>query len=393
MIVEPKVRGFICTTAHPAGCRENIRRQADYARSVPKINGPKKVLVIGASTGYGLASRISLAFASGAATIGIIFDRNGTESRTGSAGWYNTAAFESLAAEEGLYAKSINGDAYSSAIKEKTIELIKRDLGKVDMVIYSIAAPKRTMDSGEVYSSVLKAVDSEYTNKTIDLRTNKVVLATVPTATAEEIFSTVKVMGGEDWKDWICALKNADAIEDGAVTVAYSYIGPELTYPMYLHGTIGKAKEHLYNTAGEITSECGVKAYFSVNKALVTQSSAAIPIVPLYIAILYKIMKGKGTHEGCIEQMCRLYGELLFSGRAPVLDEMGRLRPDNLEMHPDVQREVLELWEKADDDNIRSMADIDGYWEDFYNMFGFGLPGIDYETDVDINVPVPSIEE
>lgn len=391
MIVKPKIRGFICTSSHPDGCRKNVENQINYVKKQPKVNGPKKVLVIGASTGYGLASRISAAFGCGAATIGIIFDKQGSDNRTGTAGWYNTAAFEDFAAQDGLYAKTINGDAFSTEIKDQTIELIKKDLGKVDMVIYSLAAPRRTGADGTVYSSVLKTTGSDYTNKTIDLKTKNISDATVTPASDEEIFNTVKVMGGEDWKDWIKALKDADAIEKNAVTVAYSYIGPELTHPMYFDGSIGAAKAHLLKTSKEITSEFnGITAYVSVNKALVTQSSAAIPIVPLYISILYKVMKEKNLHEGCIEQMYRLFAQKLFGGNIET-DSEGRIRLDDLEMTEDVQKTVSELWDKINDENIDSCSDIDGYWEDFNELFGFGISGVDYDADTDITIGIKSL--
>ncbi|RPF43261.1 enoyl-[acyl-carrier protein] reductase/trans-2-enoyl-CoA reductase (NAD+) [Hydrogenoanaerobacterium saccharovorans] len=393
MIVEPKVRGFICTTAHAAGCRENVKRQIDYVKSQPKVDGAKKVLVIGASTGYGLASRISAAFGCGAATIGIIFDKEANGNRTASAGWYNTAAFEEFAQQDGIYAKTINGDAFSQEIKDKTIALIKKDLGKVDLIVYSLASPRRTDTDGTVYSSVLKTTGAPYTNKTIDLRTNMISEITIPSATEEEIAATVKVMGGEDWKDWITALKAADVIEDGAMTVAYSYIGPALTHPMYLNGSIGMAKKHLYKTADGINSQiAGVKAYVSVNKALVTQSSSAIPVVPLYISILYKVMKAKGTHEGCIEQMYRLLHERLYAPQLAV-DEQGLIRIDDWEMRQDVQDEVTVLWQSICDENVKLHADIDGYWEDFYQMFGFHFPNICYSDEIEIDVKIPSINE
>ena len=309
MIVQPKVKGFMCTTAHPEGCRAAVKNQIEYIKSKPKpeTGGYKKVLVIGASMGYGLASRITAAYAYSAGTIGIIFDKQGKEKRTASAGWYNTAAFEEFAAKDGLYAKSLNGDAYSQEMKDKTIELIKKDWGKADMVIYSIAAPRRKAPDGVTYRSVLKTTDKEYTNKTIDLMTGKISSVTIPSATEEEINDTIKVMGGEDWELWIKALKDADVLEDNALTVAYSYIGPELTHPIYYNGTIGRAKADLYKAADNIDAGYpDVSAYVSVNKALVTQSSSAIPIVPLYMSLLYKVMKEKGLHEGCIEQMYRL---------------------------------------------------------------------------------------
>ncbi|MCM1274356.1 MAG: trans-2-enoyl-CoA reductase family protein [Lachnospiraceae bacterium] len=380
MIVQPKVRGFICTTAHPVGCEAEVKRQIDYVKSKGRLSGAKKALVIGSSTGYGLASRISAAFGCGAATLGVMFDKEGGGSKTGTAGWYNTKAFEKFAAAEGLYAKSVNGDAYSDECKKEVIDIIKSDLGKVDTVIYSLAAPRRTV--GEtVYKSVLKTTGAPYTNKTIDLRNNTISEVTIEPATDEEIEATVKVMGGEDWEAWINALKAADALEDNAVTLAYSYIGPALTHPMYYEGSIGRAKAHLLATSKKIT-ENGVKAYVSVNKALVTQSSSAIPIVPLYISILYKIMKAHGNHEGCIEQMYRLF-ERLGSNELN-LDAEGRIRMDDLEMLPEIQSEVAKAWESLTADNFKELTDIDGYWSDFYAMFGFGIDGVDYGADVEV---------
>ncbi len=392
MVVTPKVRGFICTTAHPIGCRAAVKSQIEYTKSQPKTEGPKKVLVLGASMGYGLSSRIAAAYSCGAATIGVIFDKPGDGKRTGTAGWYNTAAFEEFAHEDGYYAKTINGDAYSKEVKEQAIALIKQDLGKVDMVVYSLAAPRRTAPDGTVYTSVLKTTGEAYTNKTIDLKNKTISEITIEPATDQEIEHTVKVMGGEDWKDWILALKAADALEENAVTVAYSYIGPELTHPMYYDGSIGRAKAHLLKTAGEISGEIpGVRAYVSVNKALVTQSSAAIPIVPLYISILYKVMKEAGTHEGCMEQMYRLFHQKLFGGSIQA-DSENRIRMDDLEMQEDIQQKVSCLWKKINDENLEECADLDGYWHDFYELFGFDLPGVDYEADVDIHVPIQSIQ-
>lgn len=390
MIIKPKIRGFICTTAHPEGCRQMVKQQIDYVKQQPKTEGPKKVLVIGASMGYGLASRIAATYSCGAATLGVIFDKPATASRTASAGWYNTAAFEAFAAQDGYYAKSINGDAYSDEIKAETIAAVKNDLGKVDMVVYSLAAPRRTDRDGTVYTSVLKTTGEAYTNKTIDLKANTVAPVTIEPATEEEIAATVKVMGGEDWKAWIDALKAADAIAEDAVTVAYSYIGPDLTHPMYYDGSIGRAKAHLLQTAVEITQGGGVRAYISVNKALVTQSSAAIPIVPLYITILYKVMKEAGTHEGCIEQMYRLFHQKLYGGTV-VTDAEGRLRLDDLEMQDAIQDEVSRRWARVSDETLKTDADIDGYWHDFYNLFGFDVPGVDYAAEVNPEVAIPSL--
>lgn len=391
MIVQPKVRGFICTTAHPVGCGENVKEQIDYVKARPKTPGAKNVLVIGSSTGYGLASRISAAFSCGASTIGVMFERPQSGKRTATPGWYNTAAFEEYANADGLYAKTINGDAFSQEVKQQVIDLIKKDLGQVDMVVYSLASPRRTMADGTTCSSVLKTTDGEYTNKTIDLAARTVSEVTVPPATQEEIRDTVKVMGGEDWKDWITALSGAGVLAEHTVTMAYSYLGPELTHPMYRNGSIGRAKEHLFATSKEITQEFpGVTAYISVNKGLVTQASAAIPIVPLYMSILYKVMKEKGIHEGCIEQMYRLFHDKLLADK-PQVDEDGMIRMDDWEMREDVQQEVKQAWDRINSDNLQQLADVDGYWEDFYHMFGFGIDGVDYDADVEVDKAVPSI--
>ena len=392
MIVKPKIRGFICTTAHPDGCKAIVKEQIDYDKKCGKIDGTKKVLVIGASMGYGLASRISAAFGSGASTIGVIFDKQGTDTKPGSAGWYNTSAFEEYAKAEGLYAKTINGDAFSSAVKDETIALIKKDFGKVDMVVYSLAAPRRTTSDGTVYSSVLKTVGADFTNKSIDVKTGAVSNVTITPATEQEIHATVKVMGGEDWKEWIGALKAADAIEDGAVTVAYSYIGPKVTHPIYKDGSIGRAKAHLAETAKEITKSIdGVSAYVSVNKALVTQSSSAIPIVPLYISILYKVMKEMNIHEGCIEQMQRMFAEKIYGGEVKV-DAENLIRLDDWEMREDVQAKVAEAWDKINAENLNELADIDGYNKDFIKLFGFEAEGVDYEAETDTAVGIASLE-
>lgn len=392
MIVEPKTRGFICTTAHPAGCAVAVNRQIDMVKSQPRVAGPKKVLVIGASTGYGLATRISAAFACGAATIGVIFDKPAGNNRTASAGWYNSAAFEQRAMAEGLYAKTVNGDAFSAEVKDQVIKMIREDLGSVDMIVYSLASPRRTMADGTVYNSVLKTIGGDYENKTIDLRTNAIVPVLITPATSEEVEATVKVMGGEDWQDWLLALDAAGLLAPQTITVAYSYLGPELTHPIYLNGSIGQAKRHLYETAQAMTRAMpNVKAYVSVNKAVVTQASAAIPIVPLYISILYKVMKDKGLHEGCSEQMYRLFKEKLFAAGGAVVDEAGYLRVDDWEMRPDVQQEVDRIWPIVTTENAADYCDIAGYWDDFFQMFGFRQPGIDYAADVEIDVPIPSI--
>lgn len=391
MIVEPKVREFICTTAHPEGCRENVKKQIAYVKAQNIEGAPKKVLVIGSSTGYGLASRITAAFGCHAATLGVMFEKAAAGKRTATPGWYNTAAFEEEAAKEGLYAKTINGDAFSKEVKEQAISMIREDLGKVDMVIYSLAAPRRTDAQGKTWVSSLKTTDKPFTEKSLDLKNNTIVTRTVDPAEEGELEGTVKVMGGEDWMDWMDALKAADVLEKDAVTVAYSYIGPELTYPIYFDGTIGEAKKHLTRTAHEINEKYSdVKAYISVNKALVTQASAAIPIVPLYFAILYKVMKKQGNHEGCIEQIARLFRDKLSKEQVPV-DEEGRIRMDDWELSESVQKEVMECWEKVSTDNVAEISDIEGYWEDFYHMFGFHFDEIDYTKDVDVDTKIPSL--
>lgn len=391
MIIEPKIRGFICTTAHPEGCRANVKQQIDYVKAQPKVSGIKSALIIGASAGYGLASRITAAFGGGAATLGIIFDKSASGSRTASAGWYNTAAFEEFANADGLYAKTINGDAFSQEIKQQAIETIKADMGKVDLIIYSLAAPRRTLADGSTVTSVLKTTGEAYTNKTIDLKTRSVSEVTIPPATEQEIENTVSVMGGEDWMDWMVALNEAGVLADNTITVAYSYLGPELTHPVYLNGSIGAAKADLARTAKAITEKFdNVTGYISVNKALVTQASSAIPIVPLYISILYKVMKAHGSHEGCIEQMYRLFAEKLFSSPTE-LDSEGMLRLDDWEMKPEIQEEVSKIWEQLNTENLSTLSDIDGYWEDFYKIFGFNVPGVDYSKECNEEVDIKSL--
>lgn len=396
MIIEPRMRGFICLTAHPTGAEQNVKNQIEYVKSKGPINGAKKVLVIGASTGFGLSSRITSAFGSDAATIGVFFEKEPSEGKPGSPGWYNSAAFESEANKDGLYAKSINGDAFSKEIKEQTINLIKEDLGKVDLVIYSLASPVRTHpETGVTHRSVLKPIGGTFSNKTVDFHTGKVTEISIEPCKDEDIENTVAVMGGEDWAMWMDALKAADVLEDGALTVAYSYIGPALTEPVYRKGTIGRAKDHLEATAFEITDklkDLNVKAYVSVNKALVTQASSAIPVIPLYISLLYKIMKEAGIHEGTIEQMQRLYAERLYTGGDIPVDEKGRIRIDDWEMRDDIQQKVAELWEQATTENLEQLGDLEGYRKDFYNLFGFDYEGVDYKADVNEVVPVKSLQ-
>lgn len=395
MIVTPKFRGFICTTSHPAGCEYNVKTQIEYVKKQKKVDGAKKVLVIGASTGYGLSSRISAAFGCGAATIGIFFERPASGNKTASAGWYNSAAFEKFAKEDGLYAKSINGDAFSDEIKQKAIDMIKKDLGEVDMVIYSLASPRRTHPvTGEVFNSVIKPIGVPYTSKTVDFHTQLVSETTIEPANEDEIRQTVAVMGGEDWAMWMEALKKAGVLAQNAITLAYSYVGPEMTHAVYREGTIGRAKDDLEATAGKITAslkDMGTKAYVSINKAVVTQASAAIPVISLYISALFKTMKKMNIHEGCIEQMYRMFSDRLYSG-ALKLDSKGRICMDDLEMLPEVQSEVTKLWNAAGNDNVKEITDIEGYRKEFFRLFGFEFEGVDYNADVDINIKIGSID-
>ena len=395
MIIEPRMRGFICLTAHPQGCEQNVKNQIAYIKSKGPIAGAKKVLVIGASTGFGLASRITSAFGSEAATIGVFFEKPAGEGKTASPGWYNSAAFEKEAHLSGLYAKSINGDAFSDEIKEQTLALIKADLGQVDLVIYSLASPVRLHPkTGVLHRSVLKPIGSSYTNKTVDFHSGKVSEISIERCTPEDVENTIAVMGGEDWAMWMEALKSQDLLAPGALTIAYSYIGPAVTEPVYRKGTIGRAKDHLEATAftiSESLSAVNGKAYVSVNKALVTQASSAIPVIPLYISLLYKIMKKGGIHEGCIEQMQRLYSDRLYSGNPIPTDEKGRIRIDDWEMRDYVQAEVAQLWEQATTENLNEMGDLEGYRKDFYSLFGFDLSGVDYKSDTNELVAIESI--
>ncbi|WP_299161780.1 enoyl-ACP reductase FabV [uncultured Tenacibaculum sp.] len=395
MIIEPRTRGFICLTSHPVGCEQNVKDQIAYVQSKGKIEGAKKVLVIGSSTGFGLASRITSAFGSDAATIGVFFDKPATEGRPASPGFYNTAAFEKEAQAAGLYAKSINGDAFSNEIKEQVVNLIKEDLGQIDLVIYSLASPVRTHpESGKRFKSVLKPIGEVFSNKTVDFHTGNVSEISINPAEGEDVVNTVTVMGGEDWKMWMDALQAENLLSEGATTVAYSYIGPEVTKPVYRNGTIGAAKDDLEATAFKITEDLktiGAKAYVSVNKALVTQASSAIPVIPLYISLLFKVMKEKGIHEGCIEQIQRLYSERLFGGGL-ALDEKGRIRVDDWEMREDVQAEISKLWEEATTENLSEIGDLEGYSEEFFKLFGFKVNGVDYDADVNELVEIPSIQ-
>ena len=396
MIVAPKIRGFICTTAHPTGCAKHIADQIAVVKGRgPIANGPKKVLVIGSSTGYGLSSRIAAAFGAGAATIGVFFEKPAEADRCGTTGWYNSAAFENEAKAAGLYARSFNGDAFSDAMKAEVIEAIKADLGQVDCIVYSLASPRRTHPkTGEVFKSVLKPIGSaSYTNKNLNTGTGVVNEVTIEPANDDEIAQTIAVMGGEDWEMWIDALLAAGVVAEGAQTVAYSYIGPEVTWPIYKNGTIGRAKEDLERVQRVLDTKLAAikgKAWVSVNKALVTQASSAIPVVPLYISLLYKVMKADGTHEDCMEQMDRLFRERLYNGN-PQPDEAGRIRVDDWEMAPAVQELVGKRWAEVNTENFAELGDFEGYQSSFLRLFGFGLEGVDYSADVDVNVRVPSL--
>jgi Uncharacterized paraquat-inducible protein B len=417
MVIKPRVRGFICVTTHPVGCDAAVKEQIDYIKAKPKIaNGPKKVLVLGASTGYGLAARITAAFGSDAATLGVFFERPGTESKPGTAGWYNSAAFHKYAAEAGLYARSVNGDAFSDEVKQKVIEIIKADLGQVDQVVYSLAAPRRKHPkTGEVISSTLKPIGAPVTLKGLDTDKEVLTETTLQPATPEEIAGTVAVMGGEDWQMWIDALLEAGVLAPGATTTAFTYVGEEITQAIYWNGSIGAAKKDLDQKVlgiREKLAAIGGDARVSVLKAVVTQASSAIPTMPLYLSLLFKVMKEQGTHEGCIEQLDTLYDilyngpqggsnaadhlrrELSFDGRnVALVDEAGRLRADYKEMAPEVQGRVVELWPQVTDENLYQVTDLAGYKADFLRLFGFGIDGVDYDADVNPDVAIPNLDE
>ncbi|WP_323120848.1 enoyl-ACP reductase FabV [Burkholderia alba] len=395
MIIKPRVRGFICVTTHPAGCAANVNEQIDYVRArAPLVNGPKKVLVIGASTGYGLAARISAAFGSGAATLGVFFERPGADGKTGTPGWYNTAAFERQADAAGLYAASLNGDAFSDEIKQKTIDTIRRDLGEVDLVVYSLAAPRRTHPkTGETFSSTLKPVGRAVSLRGLDTDRETLKDTLLEPATQQEIDSTVAVMGGEDWQMWIDALLDAGVLADGARTTAFTYLGEKITHDIYWNGSIGAAKQDLdrkvLDMRGKLAARGG-DARVAVLKAVVTQASSAIPMMPLYLSLLFKVMKARGTHEGCIEQVHGLFAESLY-GDAPHLDAEGRLRADYKELDPDVQAQVQALWRQVTDDTLHELTDFAGYKHEFLRLFGFEIAGVDYDADVETDVPIPHL--
>ncbi|MDE0766952.1 MAG: trans-2-enoyl-CoA reductase family protein [Opitutaceae bacterium] len=391
MIIRPKVRGFVCVTAHPTGCAANVQEQIDYVKKqTPVEGGPINVLILGASTGYGLSSRVAAAFGAGANTLGVFFERPSERGRTASPGWYNSVAFEKQAKAAGLYASSINGDAFSKDIKDQTLERIKADMGKVDLVIYSLAAPRRTdPETGEVYKSTLKPIGSNYSNKYLDTDKRTIQMAELDAATDEDIRNTVKVMGGEDWELWIQALKDSDLLSDGCKTVAYDYIGPKVTWPVYKEGTIGRAKLDLRRAKAAINETIGSidgAAHVAVNKAVVTQASSAIPGVNLYITILFKIMKELGGHEGCIEQMARLFKDRLYNGGEVPVDGLGLIRMDDREMGEAIQNAVAEVWPKVETDTVDELTDFVGYQEEFLRLFGFGVDGVDYQAEVEPEV-------
>lgn len=396
LIIKPRVRGFICTTAHPEGCAQHVREEIATVQSQPSFHGPKNVLVIGASTGYGLSSRIAAAFGAGAHSLGVSFEKPAAEGKTATAGWYNTAAFEREAQKAGLLAQSLNGDAFSNEVKRQAIDRIRRDFGKIDLVVYSLASPRRTHPlTGETFWSVIKPVGRPFTGKTVDVHSGVISEVTLEPATEEEIRHTVAVMGGEDWQLWIDALDEAGVLADRATTLAYSYIGPEVTHAMYREGTIGRAKDHLESTAAHLNESLakkGGQALISINKAVVTQSSSAIPVVPLYISLVFKVMKEQGMHEGCVEQMVRLFAHRLYAGSSVPVDDSGRIRLDDLEMLSNVQKEVTARWKKVSTENLGALSDIEGYREEFLRLFGFGYANVDYEADVDPEWSIPSLQ-
>ena len=398
MLIKPKVRGFICASAHPVGCEQMVGSMIQTTQVGGHFQGPKRVLVIGASTGYGLASRVGAAFGSGAKTIGVFYERAPTPKRTASAGWYNSAAFERFAHNEHLYAKSINGDAFSDTIKQQTIDLIKEDWGgEVDLIVYSLASPRRTdPKTGQVYQSCLKTVGQSYQAHSVDPIRGTYQLVSIDPATDDDIAQTIAIMGGQDWALWIDALANAGVLAQDFKTVAYSYIGPELTFPIYRDGTIGQAKNDLLATAGVIANahaHLGAKAWVSVNKAVVTQASAAIPVVPLYLSVLFQIMQPMGLHEDCMAQILRLYKDRLYVAGDTLVDELGRIRLDDWEMDSQVQDAVSACWSNISADNLQDLVDLSLFRRSFYQLFGFEVDGIDYDADVDPMVMIPSIEE
>ncbi|MCG3731293.1 enoyl-ACP reductase FabV [Vibrio cincinnatiensis] len=399
MIIKPKIRGFICTTTHPVGCEANVKEQIAYTRAQgPIANAPKRVLVVGSSSGYGLSSRIAAAFGGGAATIGVFFEKPGTEKKTGTAGFYNAAAFDKLAQAEGLYAKSLNGDAFSNEAKQKTIDLIKQDLGQIDLVVYSLASPVRKLpETGEVIRSSLKPIGETYTSTAVDTNKDVIIEASVEPATEQEIEDTITVMGGQDWELWIQALDEAGVLAQGCKTVAYSYIGTELTWPIYWDGALGRAKMDLDRAATALNAQLAAKggsANVAVLKSVVTQASSAIPVMPLYIAMVFKKMREEGIHEGCMEQIFRMFSQRLYKadGSVPETDEQNRLRLDDWELRDDIQQHCRELWPQITTENLKTLTDYELYKEEFLKLFGFGVDGVDYDADVSPEVAFDVID-
>lgn len=386
MIITPKIRGFICTTTHPTGCENNIQEQIDYTKAQGVIeNGPKRVLVIGSSSGYGMSSRISAAFGCGAATIGVFFEKPGTERKAGTAGWYNAAAFDKKAQEAGLYAKSLNGDAFSNEAKQKTIDLIKEDLGEIDLVVYSLASPVRKLpETGEVIRSCLKPIGETYRSTAIDTNKNVIIEAEVEPATEQEVADTVTVMGGQDWELWINALDDAGVLAEGCKTVAYSYIGTDITWPIYWDGALGQAKKDVDRAAAALNEKLEAKggsANVAVLKSVVTQASSAIPVMPLYLSMVFKIMREEGVHEGCMEQVYRLF-KTAIAGDSGQIDDSNRMRMDDWELREDIQQKCRDLWPQVTSENLFDVTDYQLYKDEFLKLFGFGVDGVDYEADV-----------
>ena len=394
MIIKPRVRGFMCVTSHPSGCEQNVLNQINYIKSQASIVAPKRVLVIGSSTGYGLSARITAAFGAGASTLGVFFEKPGSDRKPGTAGWYNSAAFHKQAENEGLYAKSINGDAFSDGVKQRVIETIAKDLGQIDLVIYSLAAPRRQHPkTGEIFNSTLKPVGKSITMRGINTDKEVIQEFSLEAASDQEISDTVAVMGGEDWQMWISALSDAGVLANGCKTTAFTYVGEQITRDIYWDGTIGQAKKDLDLKVVGIRKQMQAiegDARVSVLKAVVTQASAAIPVMPLYLGLLFKVMKAEGTHEGCIEQIDLLFRESLY-GTQPYQDDEGRLRADYKEIEPHVQAEVATLWSKITDENLFEVSDMAGYKEEFLRLFGFGLEGVDYEADVNPEVNITQL--
>ena len=392
MIIKPRIKGFLCTTSHPLGCETDVKNQIEHVKQAGAIaDGPKRVLVIGASVGYGLASRITAAFGCGAATIGVFFERPAVKNRTASPGWYKSAAFTRAAEDAGLYAANLNGDAFSAELKQATIELIKKDLGQIDMVIYSLAAPARQLPDGSLVRSTLKPIGEPFEGATIDLNSGELRTVSLEPASQQEVNDTIKVMGGEDWELWMAALLAADVLAEGCITTNYTYLGSEVTWPIYYHGTIGKAKEDLDRAAlalAQPLKKVNGRAYVAVMKGVMTQAASAIPGMSIYLSLLFKVMKANGTHEGCIEQTTRLFKNL-FVDSALQMDESGRLRMDDWELSADIQTFVKANWSKVTAENLMEISDFAGYRQAFLQMHGFDFPGVDYEAEIDPEVLMP----